>query len=219
MTPLLDSAYAGGARCALERSTIGNSCGCSAAGTERHLLDGWIGMSSNLLIEPSTPQPQELPQKKIGHFVVDTGHDRPWSQYFCCVLTANRDFVSKYPIATKRALRAFLKGADICANEPQQVAQLLAAKGYEPRHAMALDDLKGLRYDRSRQSDPTDTLRHYALRLHEVGMIKSDPNNLIAEGTNWRFLNELKRAAMVMALSAQELGRKVGLQSQKGTPL
>jgi NitT/TauT family transport system substrate-binding protein len=31
------------------------------------------------------------------------------------------------------------------------------------------------------------------LRLHDIGMIKSSPNSLIAEGTDWRFLNELKR--------------------------
>jgi transposase len=31
------------------------------------------------------------------------------------------------------------------------------------------------------------------LRLNEVGMIKSTPNQIIAEGTDWRFLNELKR--------------------------
>jgi len=31
------------------------------------------------------------------------------------------------------------------------------------------------------------------LWLHEVGMINSDPNTLLAEGTDWRFLNELKR--------------------------
>jgi NitT/TauT family transport system substrate-binding protein len=36
-------------------------------------------------------------------------------------------------------------------------------------------------------------MRFYALRLHEVGMIKSSPNKIIAEGTDWRFLNEVKR--------------------------
>ena len=36
-------------------------------------------------------------------------------------------------------------------------------------------------------------MRFYALRLHEAGMIKSSPNKLIAEGTDWRFLDELKR--------------------------
>jgi NitT/TauT family transport system substrate-binding protein len=31
------------------------------------------------------------------------------------------------------------------------------------------------------------------LRLHEAGMIESSPNKIIAEGTDWRFLNEIKR--------------------------
>jgi NitT/TauT family transport system substrate-binding protein len=35
-------------------------------------------------------------------------------------------------------------------------------------------------------------MRFYALRLYEVGMIKSSPNALLAEGTDWGFLNELK---------------------------
>src|SRR6476620_3951874 len=80
------------------------------------------------------PQPHELRAKKIGHVVVNTGQDRPWSNYFCCMLIGNRNFVAKYPIATKRAVRAFLKAADICAQEPKRAAQLLVAKGYEPRY-------------------------------------------------------------------------------------
>ena len=53
--------------------------------------------------------------------------------------------------------------------------------------------LKGLPYRRWRDAHPEDTLRFHALRLHEVGMIKSTPEKLIAQGTDWRFLNELKR--------------------------
>ena len=37
------------------------------------------------------------------------------------------------------------------------------------------------------------TLRFYALRLHEVGMITSSPQKLIAQGTDWRFLTALKK--------------------------
>jgi NitT/TauT family transport system substrate-binding protein len=48
-------------------------------------------------------------------------------------------------------------------------------------------------YDRWREYDPEDSLRFYALRLHEVGMIKSSPSRILAEGTDWRFLSELKR--------------------------
>ena len=36
-------------------------------------------------------------------------------------------------------------------------------------------------------------MRFYALRLHEIGMIKSSPQKIIANSTDWRFLNELKR--------------------------
>jgi NitT/TauT family transport system substrate-binding protein len=44
-----------------------------------------------------------------------------------------------------------------------------------------------------RTFDPATALRFYALRLHEVGMIKSTPQKIIAQGTDWRFLGELKR--------------------------
>jgi NitT/TauT family transport system substrate-binding protein len=33
----------------------------------------------------------------------------------------------------------------------------------------------------------------YALRLHEIGMIKASPEKIIAENTDRRFFNELKR--------------------------
>jgi NitT/TauT family transport system substrate-binding protein len=36
-------------------------------------------------------------------------------------------------------------------------------------------------------------VRFYALRLHEVGMLKSSPQRLIAQGTDWRFFSELKQ--------------------------
>ena len=55
------------------------------------------------------PQPQQIRAKKIGHVVVNSMMDRPWSQYFCCVLASNREFVRKHPAATKRAMRAILK--------------------------------------------------------------------------------------------------------------
>jgi len=57
----------------------------------------------------------------------------------------------------------------------------------------ALETLSEVRYDRWRDYDPEDSMRFYALRLHEVGMVSSNPNEILAEGTDWRFLNELKR--------------------------
>ena len=54
----------------------------------------------------------------------------PWSQYFCCMLAGNREFVRKYPVATKRVLRAILKAADLCATEPERVARQLVDGGF-----------------------------------------------------------------------------------------
>jgi NitT/TauT family transport system substrate-binding protein len=47
--------------------------------------------------------------------------------------------------------------------------------------------------NRWREYDPEDTIRFYALRLREAGMIKSSPAKLIAEGADWRFLNGVRR--------------------------
>ena len=90
-------------------------------------------------------------------------------------------------------LRAILKATDLCAAEPSAAAQQLVDGGFRQRYDYALQTLTELPYDRWREFDPEDSMRFYALRLHEVGMIKSSPNTLLAEGTDWRFLNELKR--------------------------
>ncbi len=137
------------------------------------------------------PVPQEMRAKKIGHVVVNSGTDRPWSQYFCCTVAGHREFVRKHPVATKRALRAILKAANLCAAEPEQAAKLIAGKGYS--YEYALQTMKEIPYDQWREYDPEDAVRFYALRLHEAGMIKSNPQKLIAQGTDWRFLNELKK--------------------------
>jgi NitT/TauT family transport system substrate-binding protein len=139
------------------------------------------------------PEPQELRAKKIGQVVVNSMMDRPWSQYFCCVLIGNREFVRKNPVATKRAVRAFMKATDVCAREPQRVARFLVDKGYTKNYEYALQTTKEMQmaYEQSRQFDPEDTIRFYSLRLHEVGMVKTTPNKLIAQAGEWRFLREL----------------------------
>jgi len=139
------------------------------------------------------PELQELRAKHIGHVMVNGTLDRPWSQYFCCMVAGNRDFVRKHPVATKRALRAILKATDVCALEPERAAQSIVDKGFTQSYAYALQTMKEVPYDKWREYDPEDTVRFYALRLHEAGMVKSSPEKLIAQGTDWRFLNELKR--------------------------
>jgi NitT/TauT family transport system substrate-binding protein len=139
------------------------------------------------------PEPQELRARKVGHVVVNSMMDKPWSQYFCCLLIGNRNFVQKHPVATKRAMRAFLKATDVCAREPERVARFLVDKGYTKMYEPTLQMLREIPYGQWREYEPEDTLRFYALRLHEVGMIKTSPQKILAQGTDWRFLKELKK--------------------------
>jgi NitT/TauT family transport system substrate-binding protein len=138
------------------------------------------------------PEPQELRARDIGRVLLNTATDKPWSDYFCCIAFGNKDFVRDRPIATKRFLRAILKAADVCAAEPASAAQQLVATGFTDRYDYALQTIAELPYA-WRDFDPEDSMRFYALRLREVGMITSTPNKIIAQGTDWRFLNELKR--------------------------
>jgi NitT/TauT family transport system substrate-binding protein len=139
------------------------------------------------------PEPQELRARKIGRVILQTVADKPWSQYFCCMIFGNRDWVSAHPIATKRFLRATFKAADFCGAEPQTAARQLVDGGFTENYDYALDTIRELPYELWREYDAEDTMRFYALWLHEVGIIKSTPQEIIAKGTDWRFLNELKR--------------------------
>jgi NitT/TauT family transport system substrate-binding protein len=139
------------------------------------------------------PDPQAFRAKRIGRVVVNSAVDRPWSQYFCCMLVGNREFVRRHPVATKRALRAILKSADLCAAQPEKVARFNVERGIAKNYDYALEAIKGLPYGRWREYDAEDTVRFYALRLREAGMIKSSPQKIIAQGTDWRFFNELKK--------------------------
>jgi len=147
-------------------------------------LDAFLG---------SPPEPQELRARHAGHVILDTTLDRPWSQYFCCMLAGNPEFVRRHPVATKRVLRAILKTTEFCASDPVRAAQMLVDGGFTHQYDYALETLRGILYDKWREYDPEDTMRFYALRLREAGLIKSSPQKIIADGTDWHFLNELKR--------------------------
>ena len=139
------------------------------------------------------PEPQEVRATRTGRVVVNSAVDRPWSQYFCCMLAGSTDYVEHHPVATKRVVRALLKAANLCANEPALAARMLVDGAFTPRYDYALQALNELPYDKWREYDAEDTMRFYALRLHELGFIKSSPQRIIADGTDWRFLDELKR--------------------------
>ncbi len=151
-------------------------------------LDAFMGFA---------PEPDELLAQKAGHVLVDTLTDKPWSQYFCCIMAGSREFVRKNPIATKRALRAILKANEICNSDPERAVGQLVAHGYARGHDVALKLMRELPYARWRDYDTEATVRFYSLRLREAGMITSTPQKILAQGTDWRFINELKKELKV----------------------
>jgi NitT/TauT family transport system substrate-binding protein len=148
-------------------------------------IDAWI---------LERPWSTALRNANIGHVILDGPMDAPWSQYFSGMVTANKDFVEMHPAATKRALRAILNAADMCAREPERAARYLMGKGLTPyAYDEALDALTAVSYAAWREFNPEDTMRFYALRLKEAGLVKSTPDELIARATDWRYLDEIKR--------------------------
>lgn len=144
-------------------------------------------------VELVPPASQELRARKIGHVILNNAVDRPWSDYFCCMLGGHRDFVRKNPVAVKRVIRAMLKANDLCSKQSEPSAKFLVDRGFTPRYDFALEALKDNIFDKWRDYDAEDTVRFYALRLHDVGFIKSNPQKLIADATDWRAFNELRR--------------------------
>ena len=134
----------------------------------------------------------EMRQKKLAHTLVNTTTDKPWSQYSCCMIASTKEFVRSHPVATKRAMRAILKSVDRCASDPSRVARAFAERGLGS-YEMTLRGLREIPFGRWREIDTVDSLRFWALRLHDVGAIKSSPQKIIDQGSDLRFLNELKK--------------------------
>ena len=141
------------------------------------------------------PGPHELIAQGYGHILVDTNIDKPWSQYFCCVVTGQSYFIKKNPIATRRALRAILKATDIVSRDPELATRTLIDMKVRPaaEYKSILRALKEIPYGRWREYNPEDTVRFYALRMRETGMIATAPQAFIEQHTDWRFINELKK--------------------------
>jgi NitT/TauT family transport system substrate-binding protein len=72
-------------------------------------------------------------------------------------------------------------------NETGVPARSLMDRGVAKRYDEALQTMQDVSYGKWREYDPEDTIRFYALRLQEVGLIKSIPQKLIVQGTDWRF--------------------------------
>jgi NitT/TauT family transport system substrate-binding protein len=136
--------------------------------------------------------------KNPGNVILDTTMDKPWSQYYCCNLVANRDWARKNPIATKRFTRAILRAADDVAKDKPRAAREYVARGFYATPAPTDEDItneviRDLSYD-WREFDPEETLRFFALRLADAKLIKSTPQQIIARGADFAFMRQMRTA-------------------------
>jgi NitT/TauT family transport system substrate-binding protein len=88
------------------------------------------------------PLPQQLRARQIGQVVLNSTTDRPWSQYFCCMVVGNREFVRRYPVATKRVVRGLMKANEVCAPRPS-VGSAPGRKGRYDELRLCDPDAKG----------------------------------------------------------------------------
>ena len=123
------------------------------------------------------PEPQELRARGFNRVIVSALTDRPWSQYFCCMIYGNAAWVREHPVATKRFLRAMYKAAEFCTAEPEAAAQQLVDGGFAERYDYALETIELVPYDLWHEYDSEDAMRFYALRLHEVGDAQFEPEH------------------------------------------
>lgn len=139
------------------------------------------------------PINRDLRAKGIGKVMLNSLTDPPWSNYYCCTAVTTREFMRKHPVATKRALRALVKAADVIAKDPDGSARFLVDRGYASNFEYTCDILREIPYNIWRDFDPVDSVRFYALRLKRAGLIKSTPDEIIERGTDFRYLSALQR--------------------------
>lgn len=130
--------------------------------------------------------------KNPGHQIFDTTVDKPWSQYFCCLLVANRDWAKANPNAARRATRAVLRAIDYGAKDRERAVAVAVEKKITQNPKILLEAIKDLPYD-WREYDPTETLRFYALRLADAKLVKKTPAQIIADGTDFAFFRQMQK--------------------------
>ncbi len=138
------------------------------------------------------PAPQELRARKIGRVIVNTTQDRPWSQYFCCLVVANREFTDKYP-GDQACLESLSRRRPTYAPRSPSAPPGLLVERATNRATRSPWKAKELPYRRWRENHPEDTFASTHCACTRWGMIKSTPQKLIAQATDWRFLNEIRR--------------------------
>lgn len=131
---------------------------------------------------------------RTGHQIFDIGVDKPWSQYFCCLLVANRDWARAHPNAAKRATRAVLRAIDYGAKDhARTVAAAVAQNIPDAKDPQYL--LEGLHHHgyNWRDYDAAGTMLFNALRLTDAKSLKKTPSQIVAEGSDFAYFRQLQR--------------------------
>jgi NitT/TauT family transport system substrate-binding protein len=139
------------------------------------------------------PFSTDLRAKGIGRVIINSVVDPPWSNYYCCTAWANRDWLKNHPVAAKRALRAMMKGADVVDKDPEGTARFMVDRSYTNNFDYTCDLLKEMPYDAWRDYDPVDSVNFYALRLKEAGLIDATPEQILERGTDFRYLDQIRK--------------------------
>ena len=166
------------------------------------LRDAYLDGRSQAFIAPAAYGPAlRRNPKNPGKVILDTTMDKPWSQYYCCQLVANRDWARRHPIATKRVTRALMRGCDEVTKDKPRAAREYVARfpaTASPTEAQIASELsitneviRDLSYD-WRELDPEETLRFFALRLGDAKFIKSTPQQVIAQGSDFAYMRQLR---------------------------
>ena len=157
---------------------------------------GWPDLLKNGEIDAVVAFPPinyQFHDQRIGHVVLDTVADDPWRHYFCCVLGARTEYVENYPVATKRAMRAMFKANALCSRDPQTAASIISQHGEEfGERELILRSLNAIPYDAWRNYDVEASLRFYALRLHEAGLVNRTPQELLKIASDFGMFEDLK---------------------------
>ena len=155
----------------------------------------WMSLFANGdvdVVRAFPPMTYDLHEKGIGHVIMNTTRDDPWRHFYCCMIAARDEFVQKYPIATKRALRAFAKAQQACSNDKEGSARRLVELGATDRLDYAQRVVEEVPYGAWREYDPTASLRFFALRLREAGFIEASPAALVDRVADTSFWSQLR---------------------------
>jgi NitT/TauT family transport system substrate-binding protein len=127
-----------------------------------------------------------------GHLLFDMAIDKPWSQYYCCQIIATRKYATAYPWATKRAMRAILRGIDIVTKDRKAAVDIAVKKGFATDAKLMLEAITPLKYP-WREYDPAESLRYFALKLADAKLVKKTPSQIIADGTDFTFFRQMQK--------------------------